>query len=147
MGSIHNLGAAVTDSSVDEESSDQLRQPLLSSDPPDEEIPTLQTPPSNINDYPSVERQESSDHPPIPRGNHHQYQQQWQLFWTTLNWSTTLPFCSKLHHATLFPDDELKVCGRRIMDGSFSIKLIKFLVMTFASIALVHGGVVDYVSF
>jgi hypothetical protein len=60
--------------------------------------------------------------------------------------SSLLSFCCRLYHATFLPDHEIKVFGRRWVDGPFAVKLLKFLSTSFVSIALVHAIVVEYVS-
>jgi hypothetical protein len=41
-------------------------------------------------------------------------------------------------HIPLLPDDELVVCGNQVLEGGFSIKLLKFLLLTFGSIFFLH---------
>jgi hypothetical protein len=52
----------------------------------------------------------------------------------------------RLYHATALPDHEVILFGRRLVDGESAVKLLKFLGMTFASVALMHAVVVDFVS-
>jgi hypothetical protein len=41
-------------------------------------------------------------------------------------------------HKTLFPDQTCVVGGIQIMEGQFTVKLLKFLIFTFASISFLH---------
>jgi hypothetical protein len=51
---------------------------------------------------------------------------------------------NNIFQGTLLPDNEITVRGHRLVEGAYVVKLIKFLLVTFGSIALVHTVAVAY---
>jgi hypothetical protein len=48
------------------------------------------------------------------------------------------PFWYRALHTPLLPDHELVVRGNQVLEGAFSIKLFKFLLLTFGSVFFLH---------
>lgn len=43
-----------------------------------------------------------------------------------------------IFHRTLMPDYGISICDHPLVEGSFTVKLLKFILLTFGSIALIH---------
>lgn len=59
-------------------------------------------------------------------------------------YSSLSAMATKALNGTLLPDEDIAIGGTRLVDGVVVIKLLKFLILTFTSIALVHLIVVRF---
>jgi len=106
------------------DSIDPLREPLLMAGDEEDALATSNRAISKKGEYDlvstSVSENDDDDEPPIVQPD-----PQWQ----------------RILHACLLPDDRFTICGMKVLDGPFVVRLLKFTAISFIGIALMHGFV------